>query len=286
MHVQVGRTDRTRPSSSAEGVTGLLAALGFAFAVVWPSVGPQLHLLQPSVYEPPARAALRAARDPALPAPDTGARADPAEDTPSARPAFSSNTIPVIQSVSVYGGGPVTAASDLRLDVAATDPDGDRLQLTTHWTINGRALETTRPILPRSEIRRGDRVTARVVAWDGLAASEAFTTSAIAIGNASPTIVTFPSGFDASGAFVYPITAVDPDGDADLEIRLVEAPAGMFLDARDATLRWSPDASQAGLHAVRLEVHDGRGGASDQAFDLRVGRGHPTPSSLADSAAP
>jgi hypothetical protein len=264
---QFRRTVRRDPASfTAGGVVGVLAACGFAFALLWPVLGPELQLRTAA----PPRSAMR---------PEPGVGAAPGHSSvpspapaaalraPETPPLLSPNARPRIESVSVRGA--VTAASDVRLEIAASDSDSDPVALRTRWTINDRSLETEAPVLSKSEIQRGDRIRATVVAHDGRADSEPFVTPVFTVQNAIPAITTFPSGFEASGAFVYPVGAVDPDGDSDLVYRLVEGPGGMTLE-REGRLHWSPRADQVGRHSVVVEVRDGRGALDRQAFDLTV----------------
>lgn len=188
---------------------------------------------------------------------------------------------PRIESVS-FGPGPVTAAGDLRLKIHASDPDGDPVRLRTWWSINGHELETTAPVLPQAYLQRGDAIAVRVVASDGEAESAPFLADAVVVENATPQITTFPKGFDATGAFVYPIGAIDPDGDRDLQYRLLEGPSGMTVEPHEGTLTWLPGSDQKGRHPVQVQVLDGRGGLQVQAFDLVVRETRPVPADLAD----
>lgn len=190
---------------------------------------------------------------------------------------------PHIESVS-FGAGVVTAARDLRLEIHASDPDGDPVRLRTAWRIDGLDVETATPVLPQSHLRRGATITARVIASDGNEESLPFATQAIVVSNAPPRITTFPMGFDTTGAFVYPIGAIDPDGDRDLQYRLIEGPGGMTIEPHEGILSWIPSSTQGGRHPVQVEVRDGQGGSQLQVFDLVV-REHPLPlSDLADLA--
>lgn len=214
--------------------------------------------------------------------------ADQDQQFPSAPPSPATFAVtgspPRIEHVS-FGSGPQTAARDLRLEIHATDPDGDPLKLATLWTINGRELETTTPWLPRANLRRGTEVTAQVVASDGSRNSAPFVTETLQIGNAAPLITSFPRGFDAFGRFVYPIAAIDPDGDRALEYELASGPAGMTIEPEEGTLSWKPAFGQSGRHTVRVEVRDGHGGVQGQAFDLHVRREHLAPAGLASHVA-
>ena len=191
---------------------------------------------------------------------------------------------PQIEHVA-FGPGPLTAARDLRLEIHATDPDGDLLKLRTLWKVNGREFETAAPWLPKANLRRGSEITAQVIASDGSSESTPFVTESVRIGNAAPLITTFPAGFDAVGRFLYPIAAIDPDGDRELEYHLTRGPAGMTIEAQEGTLRWQPAFGQNGRHTVRVEVRDGHGGVQRQAFDLHVRHRHLAPAGLASRAA-
>jgi hypothetical protein len=204
---------------------------------------------------------------------------------PSEQTEVATGLPPRIESVS-FGQGPVTASRDLRLEIHASDPDGDPVRLLTWWSINGRELGTVAPLLAKVHLRRGDTISARVVAFDGGQESTAFLTAVVVVENAPPLITTFPKGFDAAGAFVYPIGAIDPDGDHSLEYHLLEGPDGMAIEPHEGTLTWLPGSDQNGRHTVRLEVRDGRGGVRQQVFDLHVRHQHPASSDLADRAEP
>jgi hypothetical protein len=164
----------------------------------------------------------------------------------------------------------LTASRDLRLEVRATDPDGDILQLRTWWNIDGHEFETVSPRLPKAKLYRGATLTARVVAFDGSHESAAFVTKTIVVENAAPVITTFPGHFDGLETFVYPIAAIDPDGDRGLQYHLANGPAGMVIKPDEGTLTWQPGSEQNGRHTVRLEVRDGQGGVQHQVFDLYV----------------
>ena len=266
MHARLQRLHRrTLPNVSGPmlaGVMAVLAVLGFGSALpslsgamldrrgTFPNTG--------APAAPKARVAPRHARAaaPALPA---APASDPSDGT--------ENEAPRIGNVR-FRPAVATVGQDLRLQVEAFDPEGDPVVLRTEWTVDGQEIETPEPVLPRSRFTRGSSIRARVRAGDGRHESTPFATHEIAVSNAPPVITTFPGGFDETGAFVYPLAAVDPDGDDHLRFRLLEGPPGMRLGADDAVLRWQPRADQVGRHAVRLEVSDGHGGASLQSFDL------------------
>jgi hypothetical protein len=249
------------------GVAGLLALLTLSSSAL-----PSLHA--PRVPKPSAALGPGSAQ----PAPVSAAGSEqpvpsdapPAERFPALEPR-PGNRAPVIRRAE-FGSPRATALGDLRLQIEAHDPDGDPVYIRTRWQVDDREFETPTPVLPRIHLSRGATVRAWVIAVDGSNESPPYSTRTLVVENAPPTITTFPRGFDATGAFVYPLGAVDADGDRSLEFVLIEGPAGMRIEAHEGTVTWLPNADQIGRHPVRIEVRDGRGGRESQVFVLRVQR--------------
>lgn len=267
MQARERRGDRALPSLSGQSLSGamaLLAVLGFATTAL-PSLQPDPKVLsrpEPRSAPPPAPVSAPGPAAPATP-PAPAAAVPPAPSVP--------NHPPVVRRAD-FPDSRVTALGDLRLAIEAFDPEGDPIDLRTTWRVGAVEIVTPTPVLPRQRFARGDRIRASVVALDGRDESAPFETREVVVANAAPRILSFPTGFDATGAFVYPIEAIDPDGDRDLGYRLLEGPDGMRIEAREGVLRWHPRADQLGRHAVRIEVHDGRDGREVQAFTLDVTR--------------
>lgn len=68
------------------------------------------------------------------------------------------------------------------------------------------------------------------------------------------------------GVYVYDASAQDADGDA-LTYSLVDGPQGAWIDAHTGVLSWA--AAPGTFHFV-IEANDGKGGVTEQAFDLTV----------------
>jgi hypothetical protein len=285
---------RTLPNVSGQtlsGVMGLLAAIGFGTAAL-PS------LLSGALLEPSAISAAsrprpfhreRTAAEPAaaLPAPEVAASRISTHSPSNLSPSSASHTnvshtkvshtkvlgienaVPRVERVG-FEHETLTASSDLRLRIHASDPDGDPFRIRTTWFVDGREVETDRPVLARSHFSRGSHVRASVVAIDHQGESRALATDEVVVSNAPPRITTFPTGFDATGSFAYALGATDPDGDRNLAFDLVSGPAGMRLDAHESIVTWRPSPRQTGTHLVHLEVRDGHGGLQSQAFELRA----------------
>ena len=67
----------------------------------------------------------------------------------------------------------------------------------------------------------------------------------------------------------YQVSAVDADGDT-LNFSLLNAPAGMTIDAATGLIRWTPTAEQQSINDVLVQADDGNGGVDVQSFDVLV----------------
>jgi hypothetical protein len=246
----------------------LLAVLGFGCAAL-PSLlfpGPSADPL-PRHSHPSSPAAVATA-----PGAETGsAEHDPAEDDAGdAAPRNLANRPPTIESV-VFATTRATTASNLRLRIQASDPDGEIVRVKTRWAIDGLIVKTDTPVLPRHHFQRGATIRAAVVATDGVDDSTSFVTEEIVVQNAPPRFTTFPSGFGGAGSFVYFLDAMDSDVGDDLEFRLLEGPLGMQIDPDAGVLSWHASFQEAeGRVPVRLEVRDNHGGVDLQSFELNI----------------
>ncbi len=62
---------------------------------------------------------------------------------------------------------------------------------------------------------------------------------------------------------------IDADDDP-LTFSLTTFPEEMTIDVATGLISWTPSGTQAGLHDVRVEVFDGRGGSDTQSFTIDV----------------
>ena len=164
----------------------------------------------------------------------------------------------------------VRADHDIAANPRAEDPDGDPLEYTYHWRINGEGLDVEGPVLSADHYRRGDEIDLTVEANDGEESSEPLSSAPFKVANSPPQITSTPGAFDEDGTFRYAVTADDPDGDHVLRYELVTGPDGMKIDVVTGKLTWTPTPEQAGSHPVTIEVDDRKGGVSAQSFDVRV----------------
>ncbi len=78
-----------------------------------------------------------------------------------------------------------------------------------------------------------------------------------------------PTQIRAGSVYKTSIQTFDPDGDQ-VSYRLLMGPNGMRIDAATGLLSWETRIENIGRHQIQVEVSDGRGGASAQAFDIEV----------------
>ena len=175
-------------------------------------------------------------------------------------------------SVTAHPARTATVGAAYQTRIAATDPDGDPLTFTTVTLPAGMSLSSGGVLTwTPTAAQVGDHpVTVRVIDGRGGEVSVAFmiAVSAVAAGNAAPTIVSTP-GLDATvgTAYAYDARAVDPDGDA-VAWSLDTAPVGASIDAARGTLRWTPGA--AGLAEFVVRATDARGATTTQRFGIAV----------------
>jgi hypothetical protein len=101
------------------------------------------------------------------------------------------------------------------------DPDGDELDFHYEWRIGEAVQSGDRERFDTSKMKRGERLSVRVVASDGEDESTPVESQYLELGNSAPTIVSLPSaGMGADGVYHYGVEASDPDGDRNLRFRL------------------------------------------------------------------
>ncbi len=167
-------------------------------------------------------------------------------------------------AVVVARGRPVVARAEAR------DGDGDPLEFTYEWNVNGNPSGEDSPTLQTHRLKKGDRIQVRVWVSDGRDESEGIYSGAVAIDNGVPEIVSAPTGLGPDGVFRYAVEAKDPDGDRNLRYKLREGPPGMMMDPISGVLTWKPSVADAGVHPVEILVVDSEGGSVNQTFELTV----------------
>jgi YD repeat-containing protein len=171
---------------------------------------------------------------------------------------------------------PVTTATEgllYQYDVEATDADNDPLTFSLVITPTGMTIDRATGLIrwtPSSTQAGSHRVGVRVSDGHGGTYTQWYTIAVAEAINNPPIITSNPATTATEGVpYQYAFRAFDADDDS-LVARLPVWPDGMTFDPATAALVWTPDATQAGIHQVQLEVDDGRGGIARQTFTIDV----------------
>jgi len=180
------------------------------------------------------------------------------------------NRRPVLVGVRLEPAPTLAPGEKLVAVAVGRDEDGDDLEYEYRWRVNGRPVDVDGPSFDTKGLGQGDEIQVRVTANDGESDSDPVESIVVSVGNASPEILSDPTGFREDGLFVYTVEARDPDGDRNLRYSLRKAPEGMRVDAVLGEVTWRPTAEQAGRHTVELVVEDRDGASTMQRFELEV----------------
>jgi hypothetical protein len=180
------------------------------------------------------------------------------------------NTAPHITAVgltpqTIQPGGKLTA------EVAASDSDHDRIDLTYRWFRNDvvvkdgeEAYFDTTGLAPR------DKVVVEVTARDSQAVGNMLRSDVVTLGNTAPAIVSTPPALVTPDQYEYMVRATDSDGDR-LTYELETAPAGMTIESGSGQITWMIPPGNRGVFHVKVLAKDGQGGTAYQEFDLALG---------------
>ncbi|MFQ5416289.1 MAG: hypothetical protein ACE5FL_04475 [Myxococcota bacterium] len=180
------------------------------------------------------------------------------------------NRPPRVERLRIEPSPPFTAGMTLRVRAEAEDADGDDVEFSYRWTLNGVESGSDDPEFDTSALDRGDVLTVSVRAGDGNASGEALASPPLEIVNRAPRVTSRPGPSALGGGFFYRVTAEDPDGDEPLRFELDGAPAGMVIGPISGEITWRPAPSQAGRHTVRVIIDDLKGGRVAHAFEVDV----------------
>ncbi len=165
------------------------------------------------------------------------------------------------------------AGRTYRYEVEAIDPNGDPLsyellESPTAMTINAQtgliqwtptATEVgTQTILVQVSDPRGGVTTQRFTLR-----TESITSNRAPLFNFSPTTLA-----EVGMPLAFTATALDADDDP-LIFSVISGPTGLTVNA-NGQVQWTPTAAQLGSHSIELQVSDGRGGRTRQAFTICV----------------
>lgn len=163
--------------------------------------------------------------------------------------------------------------SNYRYQVEVSDPNSDPLTFSLPTVPDGMTVDATGLISWRPAAGQFglNSVSVRVADGRGGVATQDFKiTVTHQTSNRSPSIVSTPSPAARAGLlYQYDARATDPDGDP-VVWSLDTAPAGMSLDSRLGSVRWTPTLDQLGSQLVVLRATDAQGGLTRQSFNVRV----------------
>jgi hypothetical protein len=174
---------------------------------------------------------------------------------------------PRIVSVSVLPEIVYKTTPQITLNALFEDPDQEEIQLIVHWLANDEVLAETSNVLLLSPLglKKNDVITGAAFADDGDDRSEAFPFE-ITIANSPPAFRVKIDSVRCSADSVYYILPIfDPDGDP-LTFELLEAPAGIMIDAESGIIYGSAGETQ--VFEVVVRAIDSEGAYLDAQFTL------------------
>lgn len=158
---------------------------------------------------------------------------------------------------------------DIRIDTVTADVDGDAVELRYEWLVNDEEdLFSSSETLATDRYRKGDRIQIRITPFDGFDEGSSFISQVLTIPNTPPRIVSSPPTEFTDSDYMYPVEAVDADGDK-LIYRLEEAPKGMNIDKK-GVLSWSLSEAERGDYPIKITVEDSDGGKATQSFSITI----------------
>jgi hypothetical protein len=179
------------------------------------------------------------------------------------------NSLPVIQELKIE---PKMAYADdqLKADVKSYDIDGDPIDYTYQWEVNGTVLtDENRSVLDRNRFKKGDLIAVIVTPDDRESKGSAKKSEPITILNSPPIIISSPPTSVEGNDYTYQVKAYDPDNEP-ISFALKTAPKGMTIDNERGLIRWSVQRQDKGTHPVEIEASTKEGGKGYQRFVLSV----------------
>lgn len=153
----------------------------------------------------------------------------------------------------------------------ASDPDGDPLAFALLSAPAGMRIDPGSGAIdwtPAASDLGAHTVRLRAVDPSGAGAEQSFTLLVAPPPDRPPVITSYPlDEIHLAERYVYRVVAHDPEGEP-VSLALVNAPAGMTLDAATGLIEWQPET--AGTWPVTIGAADPPGNADHQSFTLQV----------------
>ena len=180
------------------------------------------------------------------------------------------NTPPAIKHVTIE---PAVAkpGDTLRAVIEGSDPDGDPIRYLIEWWVNGQSTETPskdqeQRTLATENLKRGDMVIVGATPYDATSRGRFAVSEPLALLNRPPVITSSPTA-PTVRAYVYAVTATDPDNDS-LTFKLDTAPSDMTIERSTGKIAWEIPPNLREPQQVRISVDDGNEGQAFQEFTI------------------
>lgn len=191
----------------------------------------------------------------------------PAEE-PS-EPEGPANRAPRVASITFTPPAPRTV-DDITVQVEATDPDGDFVDVDLTWVINDQLrVELPDGQLSAGTAKRGDTLALEIELSDGMNKLTLRSTP-VTVANSAPEILNRPDELTDLNRFQ--LRATDPDGDS-LRYRLEGEPEGMTVDEKGALHYQGTETEPGGVYDVNIVAEDRLGGFARWPFQVNVSPG-------------
>jgi hypothetical protein len=180
------------------------------------------------------------------------------------------NSPPRIVDISSSASG-IFAGVDVTVTPVAEDVDGDQVDFTYQWLINGEDDPVlTEATLPGSKFTKGDTIQVLIVPNDFFDDGPTYESYAQVVPNAAPQITSQPPQGITSFDYVYQVVVSDPD-DSEFTYRLDAAPEGMTIDEKSGLIQWSLVDVSPGDYTIAIVVADSEGIEGAQEYTLTLG---------------
>lgn len=165
----------------------------------------------------------------------------------------------------------IFAGTDITVIPVAEDADGDSVDFTYQWLINGEADPVlTQATIPGDKFTKGDTVQVLIVPNDFFDDGPTYESYTQPIPNAPPRITSEPPQGITSLDYRYQVEVSDPD-DSTFAFRLDEAPEGMIIDESSGLIEWSLVDVAPGKYTIAIIAADSEGAETAQEYTLSLG---------------
>ena len=175
--------------------------------------------------------------------------------------------------------------------VEINDPDaGDKLTYSLITSPDGMTVDENTGLIqwiPDSSLVGDHTVTVQVEDVRCLSDVESFVVTVVNVNDAPSIISAAETAAAEDELYAYDVEVIDPDIGDELTYSLVVSPDDMIIDGASGRIRWIPDNSYVGDHAVTVRVQDTEGLYDTQSFLITVANVNDAPeiTSIAEIAA-